>query len=329
MNRDARGGVPPPLIVSLGEILVDFLPVPGAEGPVFAAHAGGAPTNVAVAAARLGGRAAFAGKVSRDRFGRFLRAHLAAEGVDLRFLPDDDAPSTLAFVEDTPSGPAFSFYGADAADTRLRTDELPPALFEEAAVFHFGGISLLRGTTPDAALAAAERLKGRALLSFDPNVRPALVADEAAYRARADRALALADVVKLSVQDLGWLAPGQSPDDYAQNMLRGGATLVAVTDGERGSTLFRPGERLVVPPRLVEVIDTVGAGDAFAAALLVALVDIEVTTARRLRALGAAELAGAGQFAAAAAALACTRPGADPPDRASVDSFVRGEPASA
>ena len=169
-------------LVCLGEILMDFLPLPTAgEVAGFTLHPGGGPFNVAVGLARLGHPTAFVGKVGTDYFGRRLRRTVRAEGIDDRWLLDVAAPSTLAFVTVEAGEPGFAFYGEGAADSRLTRDELPAELFAQATMLHFGGISLLRGTTPDTALAAAERLQGRALIACNPNIRPQLVRDGHAY----------------------------------------------------------------------------------------------------------------------------------------------------
>ena len=212
-----------PLLTCLGELLVDFLPIE-ADGATtgFRMHAGGSLLNVALAAARLGQPVALAGKAGRDLFGRFLRATVEREGVDTRWLLDADAPSTLAFVATERGEPSFAFYGDGAADTLLAPAEVPEALVAETAILHVGSIALLRGTTPDAVEAACGRLRGRALLSLDPNVRPGLVRDEPAYRARLDRLLAQVDVVKVSDADLAWLVPGRGLADAARELLARG-----------------------------------------------------------------------------------------------------------
>ncbi len=291
-------------------------------GPVaFGAWPGGAPANVAVGTARLGWPTAFIGRVSTDYFGRRLRRHLEAEGVDVAGLLDIDAPSTLAFVADDAGEPAFTFYGEGAADTRLRLEDLSTSLLDRTAALHFGGISLLRGETPAAVEAAVERLAGRALLSFDPNPRPALLrgADVSAYRARLDRLVGLADLVKLSVADCAWLCPELAPEAAARRLLDRGAGLVALTRGAAGAMLLSGRARVDVPAHRVPVVDTVGAGDVFAAGLLVALLERGVADRAGLRALGRDDLTACGRFAAAAAGLACARAGVDPPHRPELD----------
>jgi fructokinase len=316
------------LLTSMGEILIDFLPIQ-TEGQTtgFTMHAGGAPYNVAVGMARLGQPTAFAGKVATDLFGRYLRGRVAGEGIDSRFLLDDPAASTLAFVSYEGGEPDYAFYGDDAADTRLTAAELPAALFDETAILHFGSISLLRGSTPAAVLATVERLKGHSLLSFDPNLRPGLVRDEAAYRALIDRLLGLADLVKVSAVDLAWLMPGQAPEVAAAALAARGPALVVVTQGGAGVLALRGAETLRVPAFRVGVVDTVGAGDSFSGGLLADLAAHGVISAEFLRALPAADLADRLRFASAVAAITCTHAGADPPRRAEVEEFLRSAAA--
>lgn len=311
------------LLTSMGEILIDFLPIEeGGQTIGFHMHAGGAPFNVAVGLARLGQPTAFASKVATDFFGRYLQAHLTREGIDPRFLLPTDAQSTLAFVAMEGGEPSYAFYGEGAADTLLTPDDLPAALFEETGILHCGSISLLRGTTPQAVLATVERLKGHALISFDPNLRPGLVHDEAGYRALLDRMFALADVVKLSSMDLGWLAPGRSVGDMATDLLARGPGLVAITQGGTGVLVLRGEDRWMVPSFRVPVVDTVGAGDAFSSGLLAGLAERGVTSRAALDHLPEAELVAALRFATAVAAITCSRAGSNPPRRAEVQTFL-------
>ncbi|MDQ3928505.1 MAG: carbohydrate kinase [Chloroflexota bacterium] len=313
------------LITCMGEVLIDFLPIEeGGRTAGFKMHAGGSPFNVAVGLARLGMPVAFASKISSDFFGRYLREHVEKEGIDTRFLPSAGEQSTLAFVAMEGGEPAYAFYGEGTADALLRAEEVPEALFTETGLLHFGSISLLRGTTPAAVLATAERLKGRALLSFDPNVRPGLVRDEAAYRALLDRLFAIADLVKVSSADIDWLAPGRSPEQVASELISRGPALVAVTQGERGVLALRARERWEIPGFQVPVVDTVGAGDAFSAGLLASLAERGATSRDQLEGMEGHDIATSLRFAAAVSALTCTRPGADPPARAQVEAFLSG-----
>lgn len=316
-------------LTCMGEVLVDFLPIEEQGTTVgFRMHPGGAPCNVAVGLARLGQPAAFLSKIATDFFGRYLQSYLELEGVSTRFLlHDTGALSTLAFVATESGEPVYTFYGDDTADTRLTADELPVACFRETRMLHFGSISLLRGTTPEAALMAVKRLSGHALTSFDPNLRPGLVHDERAYRDLIAQLVPLSDLVKVSAFDLAWLAPGQELEQAAADVLAQGAALVVVTRGSEGVLAMRATsqgtlQRWVVPAFSITVADTVGAGDAFSAGLLTALAEREIDSRTALIQLGAEDMTEILQFAAAVSSITCTRRGANPPTRAEVDVFL-------
>jgi fructokinase len=310
----------------MGEVLVDFLPIEeGGRTVGFRMHAGGSPFNVAVGLARLGQPVAFASKISSDLFGRYLRERVEAEGIGTRFLLPSHAPSTLAFVAIEGGEPAYAFYDEGAAHTLLGMEEVPAQLFDETIILHFGSISLLRGTTPLAVLQTVHRLKGKALLSFDPNLRPGLVRDPGSYRALLDKLFSLADIVKVSAADLAWLAPGQSIEQAAADLLAHGPALVAVTQGGEGVLALRRDSRIGVPGFSVQVADTVGAGDAFSAGLLAGLVERGVTTRSDLEEMPEGALTASLAFGAAVAALTCMRQGADPPRRAEVAHFLDEE----
>jgi len=311
------------LITCMGEILIDFLPIEeGGRTAGFMMHPGGSPFNVAVGLARLGRPVAFASKCSSDLFGRVLRRYAQSEGIDTRFLLASDAQSTLAFVAMEGAEPAYAFYGEGTADALLGPDEVPAALFDESAILDFGSISLLRGTTPAAVLSTAERLKGKALLAFDPNVRPSLVRDEGGYRSLLGRLFGLADVVKISAADLAWLWPDRPPEQAAAGLLAIGPVLVVVTRGSRGVLALRGSDSWEVPAFQVEVADTVGAGDAFSAGMLAGLMERGAVSRPALEALPAHEIEATLRFAAATSALTCARPGSDPPARAEVAAFL-------
>ncbi|HEY6057835.1 MAG TPA: carbohydrate kinase [Candidatus Limnocylindrales bacterium] len=318
------------LITCIGELLVDFLPTEeGGRTTGFRMHPGGSLLNVAVATARLGQPVALAGKVGTDFFGRYLRGHAEREGVDLRWLLDSPAPTTLAFVALEHGEPAFVFYGDGAADSLFAPGDVPDGLLDETAILHVGSISLLRGTTPEAVLATFERLQGRALLSLDPNLRPGLVQDEVAYRALLDRLISLADVVKLSTADLGWLLAGRSASEATATLLAHGPALVVVTRGAAGVHAVRAGGTAFdVPAEAVPVVDAVGAGDAFNAGLLTRLAELGATNRSAVLALSDDVLRDVLRFAGVVAALNCTRPGADSPSRAEVESLLLAQTPS-
>jgi fructokinase len=272
---------------------------------------------------RLGQPAAFACKIADDYFGRFLRSHIAAEGIDTRFLTTVAGHTTLAFVAMEAGQPTFNFYGEGTADTLLTVEDVSDALLKETSILHIGSISLLRGTTPATVLATVERLKGQALLSLDPNLRPDIVQDEQGYRALLQRLFTLVDILKLSDADLAWLMPNIPAEQAIHELLAQGPALVVITRGVQGAIAAKAGGSVVsVSGFSVEVVDAVGAGDTFCAALLVRLAQSLVATRFALQNLPDKEIQEILRFAAAAAALNCTRAGANPPHYVEVEQFL-------
>ncbi len=311
------------MFAAIGEILVDFTPVVESGKTVgFRMNPGGSPFNVAVGLARMGAVVEFVGKVSTDFFGRFLVKTIEREGIGLRLLSRSSAPSTLAFVALNDGEPEYSFYGDGAADASLRPDDLPGDI-DEAAVLHFGSISLLRAPTSDTVVGLVERLAGRVLLSCDPNIRPGLISDPVAYRRLLERAFRAADIVKLSRRDLEWLMPGTSPDAAAETLLGLGPAMAVITLGANGCYAATAAVSTGAAALSVPVIDTVGAGDAFTAALLYRLVEQGYASGAALNAVPFAALQTALRFATAAAGLTCTRGGADPPRRQEIDAALQ------
>lgn len=311
-----------PLFTAIGEILIDFTPIVEHGQTVgFRMHPGGSPFNVAVGLARLGARVEFAAKVSTDFFGRFLRSHLEREGVGTHFLSQSDAPTTLAFVALEGGEPAFSFYQDGTADTLLRPADLPAGI-AASQVLHFGSISLLRDPTVSTIAGLVDRLRGGPLLSFDPNIRPNQVGDPPAFRQLINRLLQMADLVKLSAADLRWLTPDRAVEDAAAGLLDRGPAMVVVTLGADGCYACSRRASLRLPAPRVEVVDTVGSGDTFTAALLFGLAERDVVSRHGLHAAGPPVIAETLRFALAAAALNCTRSGADPPRREEVEQLL-------
>ena len=303
-------------IALVGESLIDFTCTTGLS---FEGHEGGALTNSAIAAARLGQHTGFVTQLSTDMFGERLLRHLEANGVDTRFVVRSDAPSTLAFVERLPTTNRYAFYTNGTADT-LWSPEVLPALPDSCSFLHFGSISLLAQPAADRITQFVEAQRGQRIVLFDPNVRPSLIADMAAYRARVPRWVAACDLLKFSDEDAAFLTPGLSLAQAAAFFLElvpNGPRAVVITRGGEGATLFRPGRAAIdVKPPHVKVADTIGAGDTFAAALSVALLEQGVEHAQQLTDLPDAHWGEVLLFAATAAALNCTREGCDPPTRA-------------
>ena len=299
-------------IALTGEALIDFT-ASEAGTLAFLGHEGGSPLNTAVACARLGQPTGFLTQLSTDLFGERLMGFLQRNGVDTSFILRSSAPSTLAFVERTPQTNRYAFYTQGSADATWAPEPLPQ-LPAECRFLHFGSISLLQdpAATRIADLIAANR--GQRVIVFDPNVRPSLITDMAAYRERVNGWFGMADLVKLSDEDAALLAPGQPVDALAAECLKAGARAVIVTRGGDGATLWRTGRAplSVAAPR-VTVVDTIGAGDTFTAGLSVALLSHGIEQPGQLGALTDEDWKAVMGFAATAAALNCTREGADPP----------------
>lgn len=299
------------MIASVGESLVDFTPLPAADGDAFAVHPGGSPYNVAVAIARLGHPAAFAGRLSDDLFGRLLSRHLAASGVAVDLAIRASEPTALAFVGNAAGEAAYDFRLDGTAAASLAPADLPPERFADLEAVHFGSLGLALRPSREAVLALARALRGRPLLTFDPNVRPDMVADWPAYRAALAEAARLADLVRASEADLrAW---GAEPELGADQAL-------VVTAGQAGSRLRLADLTVTCPAPPCLVVDTVGAGDAYMAGLLVALAERRALDRAALRGLGPGDWLAAMRFASVAAALTCERAGADPPRRAEVEA---------
>jgi fructokinase len=313
MNADA------PAIAVIGEALVDIVET-GDDEPRLT-RPGGSPYNVALGLARLEQPVAFVGRLSTDPLGTILRNHAARSGVDLSFCVDAHEPSTVALVELDATGSARYRFGVDGtADFRWTAAELA-RIPDGVRAVHFG--SLASWLPPgDAVIAArvAELRRAGAAVTYDPNVRPHLQPDRAAARAQVEAVLPLAHLVKTSEEDLAHLYPGRPAEQTARSWLGFGPAAVVVTRGRDGALVVNRQPTISRPAPVVEVVDTVGAGDAFMSGLLDALW-------RRGRlapaAVAAAPWADVVDEAALVAAATCARAGANPPRRAELEAFRR------
>ncbi len=301
------------MIGVVGEALIDLKV--GEDDPRRPeAHPGGSPMNVAVTLGRLESEVAFLGRFSADPFGRLLRSHLADSGVDLRWAVEAAEPTSLAVVSvGRDGGASYSFHVRGTADWQWTPAELPDAPALDAV--HAGSLALALEPGGPVLGRWLERLAASATVSLDPNVRPALLGDRAAYRDRLERWLACSGVVKVSDEDLAWISPGADPVAVAREWAAAGPRLVMVTRGGDGSLVLCDGEEATVPARRTDVVDTVGAGDSFSGALLDWLGRHGRLRPGDLERLTGAEARAAVAFAAEVAALTCSRPGADPPRR--------------
>lgn len=308
------------LVVCFGEMLIDFVPTLNgyslADAPSFKKAPGGAPANVAVAIARLGGHSAFIGKVGDDEFGHMLKGILTHHGVDsngLRF--DANARTALAFVTLREDGEReFMFYRNPSADMLLCESELDLDLISKASIFHFGSISLIAEPCRSAHLAAMQAArKSGALLSYDPNVRLPLWASADEARKGILSIWKEADLIKVSEDEVAFLTDGGDPfdDDVVMQLWHPGLKLLLVTEGQDGCKYYTKAFHGRVPGFTVSSIDATGAGDAFVGGMLSQLVSdtsLYEDEARLREAL---------RFANACGALTTTERGAIPalPDK--------------
>jgi fructokinase len=306
------------MITVTGEALFDL--VIGSDGHI-AAQPGGGPFNTARTMGRLGLAPAFLGRLSQDGFGRILRASLDRDGVTLGVPQLTDAPTTLAAVDVDPAGgPEYHFYLADTSSAALDYQLLSTALPSGVTALHAGALALVM----EPVATSIERLITRdvpphALVMIDPNCRPQAITDRHAYLTRLSRILHRTDVVKASVEDLGFLFPGEPASAAATALLDRGPALVLVTDGPRPARAFLSGQEVAVDVPVVKVVDTIGAGDAFGGAFLAWWSGNELTKSDLHRVGPVRE---ALRASVEVAALTCTRIGAEPPWRAE----VRGRP---
>jgi fructokinase len=307
-------------IAILGEALIDFK----STGPLaFQGFVGGSSLNVATASTRLGQPTAFLTQISNDIFGHALAEHIHREDIDARFVVRSDAPTTLAFVEERHGQAHFSFIGNGAADS-LYDPHPRPELPGSVKFMQFGSISLLKDPTQQSIVDIVAAHRDRVTVVLDPNCRPALTADVTTYKRKLEGWLRLAHLVKVSDQDLGWLEPGRKLEDVARGWLNHGPHAVIVTRGEKGSMLVRRDHNaLEIETPKVSVVDTVGAGDTFTAGLMVALLEHGHANAAQLETHTNDVLLEVMRFAAAAAAINCTRAGCNPPTRAEVGAFQK------
>ena len=304
------------MILSAGEALIDMLPRTATSGEAcFAPYAGGAVFNTAIALGRLGAPSAFFSGVSTDMLGEILAETLAASNVETRFLARSDRPTTVAFVKLVNGQATYAFYDEGTAGRMLAPGDLP-ALPPEVSTVFVGGISLVNDPAASTYEALQAREAATRVTMIDPNIRPGFIAGkEAEYRARIERMIARADLVKLSDEDLHWLMGAGDLTTLARGILAKGPKAVFITEGANGARAVTATQDRFVPAHKVTVADTVGAGDTFNAGVLCALHEAGALTKTRVAALSYAELDAALSLGVASAAITVSRLGANPPWR--------------
>lgn len=305
------------MILCCGEALIDMIPTPTLGGPDgFVPHSGGAIFNTAIGLGRLGVPAGIMTGLSRDMFGAQLQRDLEASNVDISHLVMSDRPTTLAFVKLTNGHAVYTFMDENSAGRMLQTADTPaPAAAVKA--LYFGGISLACEPGADAYADYAVQHGASRAVMIDPNIRPGFIQDADRYRARLAKMLTHADIVKVSDEDLDWIYPGAAPLADKVALLRAaGPRVVIMTKGRDGASgWLADGTEVQVAGHVVEVVDTVGAGDTFNAGVLAKLSELGVLDKAALASLSAEALTAALAHGAAVAAVTVSRAGANPPWR--------------
>jgi fructokinase len=312
------------VFIVVGEALVDLVGQRG--GRTLAAHPGGSPANVALGLGRLGVPVTLKTRLGRDSFGEMIRGHLEASGVRVDGGPGEGVSTSLAI--------ATLAAGIASYDFRIEWDvgDLSP-LPVETRCLHTGSLATALAPGKDSVvdLIQREHERGRVTISYDPNVRPALLGEPARARPDIERLVTLSNVVKVSDEDLRWLYPDRSDEEVAQDWLALGPALVVVTRGGAGVYAVAADVELRRDAVPIDLVDTVGAGDSFTSGLLDGLHRADLVGAARRDALAGidrATLESVVEEAALIAAITCSRPGADPPTRAELDAALAAGPSA-
>lgn len=283
--------------------------------------------NIAVGLGRMNVPVGFFSRLSTDFFGDLLSSHLNQNGVDLQFCPRIDGPTILAFVNTKgydSEEPQYAFYAANAVDRTMTVGDLPESFNENVQALHFGSISLLLEPGASALEQLMIRESRKRLLTLDPNVRPILIPNPDTYRQRFFRWIKLVDILRLSQADYDFLYPNINIKDVLPDWFNDGVCLAILTQGPKGATAYLPnGIECNVKAPKVRVKDTIGAGDTFFSATLAFLYENKIISNRCLISeMNIDELNACLCFAVNAAAINCTREGANPPYRHEMKGIV-------
>jgi fructokinase len=311
-------------IVVAGEALIDL--VLTGDGDL-RGHPGGGPYNVARTIARLSQPVVYLGRLSADPLGHLLRRRLERDGVNLSAVVATDSLTTLAMAQIDGDGVAsYRFYDRETSASGLTVDEARDVLPARIDTFYVGTLGLVFEPLATTLETLVGDVDSGTLVALDPNCRPSTIADAAAYRSRLARLLSRVDVLKVSEEDLAWLAPGAEPVAAARELLVGANAIALVTLGGAGACVVTHRETFAVSAPAVRVVDTIGAGDAFMGAFLA-----------RWRAGGLGRkglerldaVVDAVEFGCCVAALTCARPGADAPELRELEQETRPAPLAA
>ncbi|TGP85895.1 MULTISPECIES: carbohydrate kinase [unclassified Mesorhizobium] len=303
------------MILCCGEALIDMLPRTTTQGePAFAPYVGGAVFNTAIALGRLGAPAGFFSGLSSDLFGGQFREALGASKVSSTYAHTSPRPTTLAFVRLNNGQATYTFYDENTAGRMLTIEDLPQ-LGGEIEAMLFGAISLISEPAGSAYEEFMRREHEARVMMLDPNIRPNFIPDKAKHLRRIREMMAMADIVKLSDEDLNWFGEAGSHEDVVRNWLDRGPKLIVVTHGSEGAVGYSKQHRVTVMPETVKVVDTVGAGDTFNAGILASLHEQGLLTKAAISSLSQDAIGKALALGAKAAAVTVSRAGANSPWR--------------
>ena len=301
------------MILCCGEALIDMLPRQTRDDEdAFMPLPGGAVFNTAIALGRLGTQTGFLSGLSSDLFGELLVKSLSTSGVSSDLAIFSDRPTTLAFVRLEKGQAQYTFYDENTAGRTLTSEDLP-ALPDTVKAMFFGGISLVGEPCGLAYETLMTRESRRRVTMIDPNIRASFINDEPRYRARISKMVRMANILKLSDEDLHWLCGDGDTDDLARAQLGENCHLVLITKGARGATAFSRKERVSIDASTVQMVDTVGAGDTFNAGFLAALDRLDLLSQQAVGELDAGAIHQALDLGVRAAGVTVSRAGANPP----------------
>ena len=305
------------MILCCGESLIDMIPeqtIKGGSG--FVPHAGGAIFNTAIGMGRLECRVGLMSGMSTDIFGQQLMAELTTSNVDTSNVILSDRPTTLAFVQLTDGQASYLFYDENSAGRMIEVEDMPYQL-EAVTTFLLGGISLHCDPGAEAYVRFAETHANGSVVMVDPNIRPSFISNEIRFRDRIERMLRLADIVKVSDEDLNWLFPeSETIEIKVARLQKLGPAIVVLTRGSSGVKAWKPkGNPIFVDSLKVDVVDTVGAGDSFNAGFLTSLANAGLLNKGTIRLISESDIVSALNFGARTAAITVGRVGANPPWR--------------
>ncbi|KMM37285.1 aminoimidazole riboside kinase [Guptibacillus hwajinpoensis] len=312
-------------VISLGEALIDFIPL-DQENLTYQKSPGGAPANVSVGLARLGVKSTFLGKVGDDVLGRFLQDTLKNYGVDVSTLIlTESARTGVVFVTNAENGErSFDFYINPSADRFLNAEEISGELFAHHRILHFGSISMISEPSRSATKKAVETAKEKGMLvSYDPNLRLGLWESEERAKETIVSMLSEADILKLSEEELTFITGEENVEAGIKKLAHYKIPVIFITMGGEGSLVFTPDYSLRVPAMKVKAVDTTGAGDAFVSGILHGFNEYEGSLSELTR----EELESMTQFASVSGALAAATKGAMTalPTKAEVEDILMKE----